>query len=209
MNEFCTCGAQLSPDARFCHKCGKPQGDYVPAEERAFGPAPEDVPAVPETPRLPAFHNPVAVRIGLMAASLAALLNLLPLLSYGFPIWLFAAGFFAVYMFERRTGALLSVKEGARMGWITGVLSFAISAVFFTLTMISLAGRSGGLSALYRERLESMSMPDRSVQEAVQMLQSPAGLTIVIIGSLMFVFVMVTLICTLGGALGAKVLDRS
>ena len=26
--EFCTCGAQLPPDARFCHKCGKPQYDY-------------------------------------------------------------------------------------------------------------------------------------------------------------------------------------
>ena len=27
--EYCTCGAQLPPDARFCHKCGKPQYDYA------------------------------------------------------------------------------------------------------------------------------------------------------------------------------------
>ena len=25
MSEFCTCGAELPPDALFCHKCGKPQ----------------------------------------------------------------------------------------------------------------------------------------------------------------------------------------
>lgn len=209
MNEFCTCGAQLPPDARFCHKCGKPQGNYAPAPEPEWSVRQEAALPVPEPTLLPTFHNPVAVRVGLLAASLAALLNLVPLLSYGFPIWLFAAGFFAVYVFERRTGMLLTVKQGARMGWITGVLSFAISTIFFTLAMISLAGRSGGLAAMYRERLEGMSVPDQSVREAIEMLQSPVGLTVVIIGSLAFVFVMITLICTLGGALGAKVLDKS
>ena len=29
MPEFCSCGAQLPPDALFCHKCGKPQRDIV------------------------------------------------------------------------------------------------------------------------------------------------------------------------------------
>jgi len=211
MNEFCTCGAQLPPDARFCHKCGKPQREeLLPEAYRHI--ISEEVPVLeltPAPPRLPSFHNPVAVRAGLLAASLAALLNLLPVLSYGFLIWLLAAGFFSVYVYERRTGALLSVREGARMGWITGVLSFAISTVFFTLSMLALSARSGGLAGLYRERLEGLSITDQSVQEAVQMLQSPAGLTLIILGSLVFVFVIVTLMCTAGGALGAKVLDKS
>jgi hypothetical protein len=211
MNEFCTCGAQLPPDARFCHKCGKPQREE-PLPEAYRHIISEEVPVLdltPAPPRLPSFHNPVAVRAGLLAASLAALLNLLPVLSYGFLIWLLAAGFFSVYVYERRTGALLSVREGARMGWITGVLSFAISTVFFTLSMLALSARSGGLAGLYRERLEGLSITDQSVQEAVQMLQSPAGLTLIILGSLVFVFVIVTLMCTAGGALGAKVLDKS
>jgi hypothetical protein len=75
--------------------------------------------------------------------------------------------------------------------------------------MLALSARSGGLAGLYRERLEGLSIPDQSVQEAVQVLQSPAGLTLIILGSLVFVFVIVTLICTAGGALGAKVLDKS
>ena len=209
MAEFCTCGAELPPEARFCHKCGKPQRE----EDMPPPPAAVELELPPQPvrillPEAPSFHNPIAVRIGLLAASAAALLNMLPVLSYGFVIWLVAAGFFSVYLYQRRTRAILSVRQGARMGWITGVISFAISAVFFTLSMISLSGHNGGLATLYRERLQGMAMPEQSVQEALRILESPAGLTITILGSLCFVFVMVTLICTAGGALGAKILDR-
>ena len=33
MPEFCTCGAELPPDSRFCHKCGKPQREEIAVEE--------------------------------------------------------------------------------------------------------------------------------------------------------------------------------
>lgn len=205
MPEFCTCGAELPPDARFCHKCGKPQREE-PLLDVVIA-APE--PAVTRPPRLPSFHNPLAVRTGLLAASLAALLNLVPVLSYGFLIWLLAAGFFSVYLYNRRAGLLLTVRQGARMGWITGVISFAISAFFFTLSIVALSGREGGLAGLYKERLETMPMNDRNVQEAVELLQTPVGMAVVVIGSLFFVFVVVTSFCTAGGALGAKILDKS
>ncbi len=39
MPDFCTCGAQLPPDALFCHKCGKPQREIAPVAAEA--PAPE------------------------------------------------------------------------------------------------------------------------------------------------------------------------
>ena len=32
MPEFCTCGAELPPDARFCHRCGKPQREETALE---------------------------------------------------------------------------------------------------------------------------------------------------------------------------------
>ena len=32
MADFCTCGAELPPDALFCHKCGKPQREIVEPE---------------------------------------------------------------------------------------------------------------------------------------------------------------------------------
>ena len=132
-----------------------------------------------------------------------------PSLNLGFFIWLVAAGFYSVHLYQRRTGSTISVREGARMGWITGIVSFAISTVFFTLTMVRLSMSAGGLGELYRKQMESMSMPDQSMREALDLLQSPAGVTFVVLGSLLFIFVMITMLCTAGGALGAKILDKS
>ena len=90
MPEFCTCGAQLPPDARFCHKCGKPQYDYPGITEETVEPAPPPVTAAPAEPAVQppleiSFHNRLAVRIGFLAALMAVLpfMLLLPLAIYG------------------------------------------------------------------------------------------------------------------------------
>src|SRR6185369_5619519 len=101
MPEFCNCGAQLPPDARFCHKCGKPQGESESAPAVLVdAPLPADAPA----PMPLTFANPVAVRIGFFVASIAALLTLIPFLNYAFVLWLVGAGFFSVVFYKRRTG---------------------------------------------------------------------------------------------------------
>src|SRR6202034_1529404 len=46
--EFCTCGAQLPPDARFCHKCGKPQYDYPGLDEPEPATPPVEVASLPQ-----------------------------------------------------------------------------------------------------------------------------------------------------------------
>src|SRR3982074_2713985 len=107
MAEHCTCGAELPPDSRFCHKCGKPQREEIVVEQPPTPPplvfiAPADPPAIPLAP---SFHNPIAVRVGLFVASIAALLCVL--LPFGFVIWLPSAGFIATYLFIRRTGLSL------------------------------------------------------------------------------------------------------
>src|SRR5437868_1931794 len=133
--EFCTCGAQLPPDARFCHKCGKPQYDYQASFDQAE-PEPEAAqpqPAVAELQPLQvstdiSFHNGLAVRIGFIAAMGAVFLLLIPVpLPYlRLLVAPLAAGYFAVFLYSRRTGQVLSVSSGRRMGWITGILSFVI-----------------------------------------------------------------------------------
>jgi len=56
MSEFCSCGAQLPPDALFCHKCGKPQRELVApepevqAERPRFLPPREAIRAIMERP---------------------------------------------------------------------------------------------------------------------------------------------------------------
>jgi len=202
MPEFCSCGAQLPEDARFCHKCGKP----LQAEARDL-----EIPAViiqsaPPLPKpVPSFHHPVAVRIGLFVSCIATLLCLV--LPYGFVIWLPAAGFVAVYLFSRRTGQSLSVRNGARMGWIAGVLSFLIATVLLTIIAVALTNTPGGLDQL-REQLSARAVSNEDMERALTILGNPKERAVFFIQFLLFWFMFSASFCTVGGALGAKVLAK-
>jgi hypothetical protein len=156
----------------------------------------------------PGFHNPVAVRIALSTAALAALLTWFPFLNLGFLVWWIAAGFYAAYRYRRRTGQLLSVRDGARMGWITGVLTFAIMIILITLNLVPLAFQSGDLGALYEEQLRSMPVQGRDMEQVLRMLRSPAGLAFFITLSILTIFAAISALCTAGGALGAKITGK-
>jgi hypothetical protein len=213
VSESCTCGAKLPPDARFCHKCGKPQYD-----EPLFQAAAEDSAPVAEVvpPPLPAakggisFHNSVAVRVAFLAAGIVTLLLAFPIPSFLAAIWqlvlLPAGGFFAVYLYTRRTGESVSVRAGARMGWITGVFCFAIMMVFLTVSILQIATKDG-LPAFFREMVSHSGTPEL-MSQFNDILNSPTGLATLLFGMLLVFFVMITLLPVVGGALGAKVLEK-
>jgi zinc-ribbon domain len=202
MPEICTCGAQLPEDARFCHKCGRPLNEIAhaqaPAVETPIAPPPLQ-------PVAPSFHHPVAVRVGLFVAGVATLLCLL--LPYGFVIWLPAAGFIAVYLFSRRTGQSLSVRNGARMGWMAGILSFVIATVLLTLFAVALANTPGGIEQL-RQQLSARAVSSEDVERALAILGNPKDRALFFIQFLAFWFMFSSVFCAAGGALGAKVLAK-
>jgi hypothetical protein len=205
MPEFCTCGAQLPPDARFCHKCGKPQREEPVAEMLAqsappFVAVPPPVEAAPAQPL--SFRNPIAIRVGLLAAGLVCLLMMIPGVNYASILWLLGAGYFSVWIYKRRTGQRLTVRSGARMGWITGVLSFTLLTVLFTFSIIAIQ-KAGGLAVL-KDRLHDLAIQQSTVDEATKLLQNP----IEIVRSLVVMFIVMTLTCAAGGALGAKLLGK-
>ncbi len=204
MPEFCTCGAQLPPDARFCHKCGKPLFEEPPVVPDL---RPPDVVAKPPAPVPLNFHNPVAVRVGFTVASLAALLSWLPLVSLGFVVWWTGAGFAAVYLYRRRTGQMLTVGGGLRIGWMTGILTFVILVVLLTVTLLPMA-LNGTLAAAFEQQLRSMPSQDPSVQEAMRVFQSRAGAGVIVVFVLGLIFAFVTFFASAGGALGAKITGR-
>jgi hypothetical protein len=210
MPEFCTCGAQLPPDARFCHRCGKPQRDEVISEDAAppIPPVLTEVLPAAGPPRV-SFHDPVAVRVGLSMASAAALLTLLPLVGLGFAIWWIAAGFFSVLFYRRRTGRLLSVGGGLRLGWVTGVLTFAILIVLSTAALVPAVLSSGGLAQFNAQQLRNMQFSEASVQQMLKAYESPVMLVTAVIFGLLLFFGIVTFLCTAGGALGAKIVGRN
>jgi hypothetical protein len=213
MPEFCTCGAQLPPDSLFCHKCGKPQREIVepeivptPVRDAAAGPAPEVSPSPQAQPsQLPAltYHNLVAVRIAFLVAPIALMLGAFPGLNL--ILWL-AAGFLAVFFHRRRTGVLLNVRAGVRLGWITGVFMFAITTVIFTIRMVP-AAANGEIVKLFREQMKNPADP--KVQEALRTLETAPGLAFLLLLVLLALFVFITFLSMAGGALGAKFVRRN
>src|SRR5579872_904608 len=75
--DVCTCGATLPPDARFCHKCGKPQREEdVQVEEQPIIVAAPPPPVAAEPPPI-SFRNRLALRVGLMTGALGLCLFVL------------------------------------------------------------------------------------------------------------------------------------
>ena len=150
------------------------------------------------------FRNPIALRIGLSLGSAAAMLTFLPFLKNGFVIWWILAGFFSVHLYRRRTGHLLSLSSGLRMGWVTGIMTSAVLMLLFLISVILLAIESGGLVAMYQQQLRSMQFDETNIQQTMKVLSNPVGVATGIISVCVLVFGIVTFFCTAGGALGAK-----
>jgi hypothetical protein len=205
MPEFCSCGAQLPPDALFCHKCGKPQRDIVEPD-----PAPQPPPSLAVAPppgAAPAaaplnFRNPVAVRIALLLALSATVLSILPMVN-----WL-AAGFFAVFFYRRKTGSLLNVGAGMRMGWLVGLFSFALAVILFAVQELPKA-LSGQLASSIQEQLKSLPAFDPTMAQQVgHMLSTGTGMAEYLVFSIAGLFFFITCFSMAGGALGAKIVGR-
>ena len=206
--EYCTCGAKLPEDARFCHKCGKPQYDYPGLQEEPALAVPVAPPALPLVPEID-FHNRAAVQTGFLAALCAVAIFIvpLPLPFLRLLIAFVAAGFLAVYAYSRRTGQMLSIRSGARMGWITGVFAFALTMALFTVVMIGISSQ-GGLAAFFREHKDQLNVSGAQSDAFLQALNDPVSLAGGMLMSLLLFFVVMTMLPMLGGALGAKILDK-
>lgn len=201
--DVCTCGAKLPPDARFCHKCGKPQREEPALVEEADPPPLPVTELAPPVPARISFHNVLAVRVALMAGALGlclfVLLGQLPGLQVVAILSPIASGAFAVLLYKRKTGQRLSMASGAHLGWISGIFGFLITTLMFTAFAVMLTNPE--LANAVREQTGS-ARPE--VLQALKEIQTAAGITKALLES----FVFLTLLPTFGGSLGAKLLDR-
>jgi hypothetical protein len=209
MPEFCTCGAQLPPEALFCHKCGKPQRE-LQAPEREIREA-EPVAFRPTGTRGAEpplnFRNRAAVRIAFIVAAVTTLLSWVPVVNL--ILWAGGAGFFAVFLYRRRTGYLLSIRAGVRLGGITGVMTSLIMAAIVTAIVIPMTV-SENIAARFESQLKSLPASDPNVQQALQLvhiLQAGPAVAVLlsVAGSMLLIFIFITCLSMAGGALGAKI----
>jgi len=201
MAEFCTCGTELVPGARFCHKCGRPV-----REEPAVG-EPESVPPPPgpafggPAPVQIGFNDRLAVRISLLAAAAGLLLSSFPISPWLPLALMLAAGALSAFLYSRRTGQSLSIRAGMRIGWMTGVFAFVLSMVLMTIAL-ALLPASG--EALTRALREQSGLPEQMAERALEIVRNPVELLL----SLVLGFLSFSVTAALGGALGARVFGR-
>jgi hypothetical protein len=199
----------LPPDARFCHKCGKPQFEWpAPEPEEQLAPPPVRLEAqIPTRPPV-GFGNLIAVRIGALVALvtfIAALISTSFGVSQGvllFPLFcLVAAGFLAVYLYSRRTGETLTLRSGARMGWMTGFFTFVPMLLLLTITV--LAASDPGFQTQFSEMLKARGA-DPQTETMLGAFRNPAS----VISMAVVSFIVFTLFPALGGMIGAKLLGH-
>ncbi len=194
-------------NALFCHRCGKAQRELIAYSE----PAPVIETAAPSPPiaiaaPLPiSFGNSLVVRLCFLVASVASVLDAMPAVQLLCVLWSVGAGFFAVMLYRRATGRAMNVRDGARMGWITGVLN---SLILTILTTISVASNSAELNAVFREQVRLKASNDAAT---LALIDNPYFLATGIVVMLFMIFVVITGACVAGGALGARTIraDRA
>ena len=205
MPDVCTCGARLPEDARFCHKCGKPQRDepLLVEDEAPLQALVEPPPLAPVAPPRIGFHNALAVRVALATAALgllgSMLVGQLPGLQMVAILCPMASGFLAVHIYRRKSGQQLTLASGAHLGWISGLFGFLITVLLLTAFAVMLT--SPELSDAVREQA-TRTKPEMA--QAIREFQTPEGIARALAGS----FILLTALPTFGATLGAKLLHR-
>jgi hypothetical protein len=196
--------------ARFCHKCGKPQfeEDVLRLNELEQASAPVQAPLQPPTleearPLVGiSFRNSRAVLISLLVAA-GAMVCFLPIALVAaplFPIFLCGVGFVAVYLYRRGAKEPLSTSAGARLGWMTGLWIFLVTAVLLAMTALVIASPAGW---------EQLRAAWSQVPQTAKLLDlSQHDLLIQMLIMLPFSFLLLTMLPGLGGILGAKLSAR-
>jgi hypothetical protein len=200
MPESCTCGAVLVENARFCHRCGRAVGNEPASavEQTSLADAPGAAASAPSerAPVPVSFANPIALRVAFVMSLALLVLEMIPGLNLLFLVWWLAAGFGAVLLYQRLTGMALTVRAGARLGSITGILTFVSMAVIFALSMLFMG----------KELFQQMIKQDPQISEIID---NPAAMGTLFVLVLAVIFAMVVGTCAAGGALGARFAARN
>jgi hypothetical protein len=210
--EFCSCGAQLPIDALFCHKCGKPQFEEIEPELAtvAASAVPPPPPLV-EGPLPIDFHNGKAIRAALFTASLIFFFSTVPLPFAAALLWrvviLVAGGFLSVVFYRRWTGQVMTIKSGARIGWITGIFAFVLTLLVLTMAMVAISS-NGDLITAWSEQMRQTGGNDPGVEQAVEVMKQPTSFALLILLVIAILFGVTTILPSLGGILAAKVFKK-
>jgi len=206
----------------FCSHCGAPQirvtvAEPVLVEHSAddVGPVllasafrtPADSHATASVLRLP-VQWPQALQPCALAALIAAVAMSTGLVAL--PLAVLGAGFLAVAFYLRRIpGTVVGAAGGARLGAMSGLLCFGMWAVLEALA-VAVLHKGPEMRKAMLEAVEQTASrySDPQFQASMDFMRSPAGLTVMMVGSLIVAFLACVILASIGGALAGAFFGR-
>jgi len=216
------CGQSVEDGVPFCSHCGAPQIRVTVAEPAPVEHSQEEAGHTLLASALgapsPASVSAVGVRLpvqwsrALQPCALAALISAV-VMSTGLvalPLAVLGAGFLAVAFYLRRTpGTVVNTMEGARLGGISGLLCFGMWAVLEALAVAVLhKGPEIRKAMLAAVEQTASRYSDPQVQASMDFMRSPAGLTVMMIATLIVAFLACVILASIGGALAGAFFGR-
>ncbi|HEX6544990.1 MAG TPA: zinc ribbon domain-containing protein [Bryobacteraceae bacterium] len=203
----CTCGAQLPDDARFCHRCGRPQleEDIVRMREEERVP----LPTPPPPPPLPSkidFGNRKAVTVSIAVAMLTLLVFLASSVLAPFAATLLIlplfclSGFVAARWYMKQTGDSITAQAGARLGFMTALWAFLVVVVICVFMAVFISNPE------WRDQVVSMvnAQGNPAAGQIAKLLEDPRRFIFLMMGELLVNFCLFTFPSMLGGMLGVR-----
>jgi hypothetical protein len=148
---------------------------------------------------------PACALAAAIAAVLIALGLMVPFLAVA------GAGFLAVIFYRRRNpGVVIKAAAGARLGAVSGLLCFGMSAILEALA-VAVFHKGAVLRDKMLEAIQQAASRTSDPQAVAMLdyLKSPAGMAVMIVVVLIFAFVAFIVLSSLGGALGGTILGRA
>jgi hypothetical protein len=216
------CGQSAEDGVPFCSHCGAPQirvavAEPVPVEhfQEEAGPT-RSASALGTSSHASVsaggLRLPVQWSRALQPCALAALIAAV-VMSTGLvalPLAVLGAGFLAVAFYLRSIPAtVVSAKEGAQLGAVSGLLCFGMSAVLETLA-VAVFHKGPEIRKAMLEVIEQTASrySDPQFQTSMDFMRSPTGLTVMMIGTLILLFLACVILASIGGALAGAFFGR-
>ncbi len=203
------CGASVEDGTPFCPRCNAPQirvagPEPVAAAEATRDGAIEQYTTQASSPTALEWHH------ALPSAGIA-LLAAIFLIFLGTPagLGMLAAGFFSVLLYRRRSPATyLTAGMGARLGALTGGLGFGVFALILALWSAFRSGKElhDALLNYFQQYAAHSSNPN--MQQVIELFNTPEGFTFIMILTLIMTLIAFAIFSSLGGTIGAFLLQR-
>lgn len=212
------CGAAVDNNSPFCPACEAPQIRFEPREssQDAVRLHPATVPPAPIVVGAPAPAPYRAVtsaserrrwlRAAIYAAAIGALLGPVP---YGLLIGMPLVGILAVRFYRSGFVRGISPQQAFRLGALSGFFSFAMLAFVSAVTVVGLGGQTEFRNRMLETvRQYQAANPDPQAQQVFQYFQTSQGMTVMIIGGMLFMCVLFVVVAGLAAMVSASLANR-